>query len=117
MRAEDLTLGPTVQQEGQRLAVWATVDWIIVCLALVTLICGIIFGRQLQQTAYLLQQYQRRTHYAAKMLWSLWGLLLLGAAGAALTWGHPDYLKFGVGALAGTILVAGLGRTVAWRVR
>ena len=117
MRAEDLTLGPTVQQEGQRLAVWATVDWMVVCLAIITLGCGIIFGRQVQQTAYLLQQYQRRTHYAAKMLWSLWGLMLLVAAASVLTWGHPDYLKFGLAAVAGTLLVIWQGRTVAWRVR
>ena len=117
MRPEELTLGPTVQQEGQRQAVWATVDWIIGCLVLVTLGCGIIFARQLQQTAYLLQQYQRRTHYAAKMLWSIWGLMLFLAASAVLTWGHPDYLRFSMAVAGGTIFVALAGRMAAWRIR
>lgn len=115
MREEDLTLGPTVQQEGQRLAVWATLDWLIACLGIITLATGLIFTRQLRQAAYLLERFQRRTHYAAKMLWALTGLIVLLSAAAFLTWGQPDYLKFGIALLAILLFITWQGRTSAWR--
>ena len=115
MREEDLTLGPTVQQEGQRLAVWATLDWIMVCTGLITLAAGLIFGRQLRQAAYLMERFQRRQRYAAKMLWSLTALAGLAGAAGFLTWGQPDYLKFGIALLVILVFTAWQGRTSAWR--
>ena len=115
MREEDLTLGPTVQQEGQRLAVWATLDWIMVCWALVTGVTGLIFGRQLRQAAYLLERFQRRQRYAAKMLWPLVGLVVLISAAAFLTWGQPDYLKFSIALAVILLFTAVQGRASAWR--